>query len=115
MDVKAVTKYVRMPASKAHDLARAIQGLPVDEALKIVSFSERKAAFQIAKTLKSAIANAVNNFELSADDLVVREAKIDGGPGLRRYWPRSRGMARPIIRRTSHVRIVLTDGKKNVE
>ena len=111
MDVFAVTKYVRMSPSKARDLARAIQGRSVADALKITEFSERKAAREIGKTLKSAIANAENNASLSADNLVVKMAAIEEGPHLERWWPRARGSASPILRRTSHVRIVLTDKK----
>lgn len=111
MEVIAVNKFVRMSPSKARDLARAIQGKTVADALKITEFSERKAGLQIGKTLKSAIANAENNASLSADNLVVKMAVVEDGPRLKRFWPRARGSASPILKRTSHVRIVLTDGK----
>jgi large subunit ribosomal protein L22 len=111
MEVQAVTKYVRISPSKARDLARAIQGLSVPEALKIATFSERKGAFQIAKTLKSAIANAENNAQLSADALYVREAVVETGPHIKRWWPRARGMVSPVLKRTSHIKITLTDEK----
>jgi large subunit ribosomal protein L22 len=100
-----------MSSSKARDLARAIQGRSVSEALQITEFSERKAATVIGKTLKSAIANAENNRDLSADKLYVRVAAVEQGPALKRWWPRARGSASPILRRTSHVKIVLTDEK----
>lgn len=111
MDIKAVTRYVRISPSKARNLARAIQGLSVSEALKIVQFSERKAAFLIGRTLKSAVANAENNAHLSAGDLRVKEAIVNPGPALRRHWPRARGSVSPIRKRTSHIRITLTDGE----
>ena len=111
MDVIAVTKHVRMSASKAHDLARAIQGRSVADALKVTEFSDRKAGFQIGKTLKSAIANAENNASLSVDNLYVRTAVVEQGPSIKRWWPRARGSASPILKRTSHIRIVLTDEK----
>lgn len=111
MQVEAVTKYVRMSPSKARDLARAIQGQPVAEALRITQFNARKGAYYLGKTLKSAIANAENNAGLSVDDLVVEKAHIEQGPALKRFWPRARGSASPILRRTSHIRIVLTDNK----
>ena len=98
-----------MSPSKARDLAERLKGLPVEEALRITEFNARKAAREIGKTLKSAIANAENNEGLQAEDLFVKNAIVDGGPMLRRYWPRSRGMVRPIRRRTSHITIVLTD------
>lgn len=114
MDVTAVTKFTRLSPTKARDLARRIQGLPVAEALKVVEFSERKGAAVIGKTLKSAVANAENNADLSADDLVVKQATVDRGPTYSRYWSRARGMVRPISRKSSHVRVTLTDGQEPV-
>ncbi|NCC49701.1 MAG: 50S ribosomal protein L22 [Spartobacteria bacterium] len=111
MEVRAITKYVRMSPSKARDVARAIQGRPVPVALSITQASQRKAAFQIGKTLKSAIANAENNAGLSADDLIVKEAVVDEGPRMRRYWPRARGMVSPIEKKFSHIRIILSEKK----
>lgn len=111
MDVEAVSKYVRMSPSKARDLARAMQGKPAAEALRIADFNARKAGTLLGKTLRSAIANAENNAGLSADRLIVKAALIEDGPRLKRYWPRARGSASPILRRTSHVRIVLTEQK----
>lgn len=111
MQVEAVTKHVRMSPSKARDLARAIQGQPVAEALRITEFNARKGALFLGKTLKSAIANAENNAGLSADDLIVEKAVVEQGPSMKRWWPRARGSASPILKRTSHIRIVLTDKK----
>jgi large subunit ribosomal protein L22 len=111
MDVMAVTKYVRLSASKSHDLARAIQGKPVSEALQITQFSDRKAGLNLNKTLRSAVANAENNNGLSADNLYVKIAAVEKGPALKRWWSRARGGASPVLRPTSHVRIVLTDEK----
>ena len=100
MEVKAVTKYVRLSPRKARDMARAIQGLAVADAIKTVEFSERKAARQLEKTIRSAVANAENNAKLSADDLRVKEATIGEGPAMKRFWARSRGMVRRIRKRT---------------
>ncbi|MBT3194669.1 MAG: 50S ribosomal protein L22 [Verrucomicrobia bacterium] len=111
MDVLAITKRARMSPTKARDLAREIQGKPVAEALRITTISERKAAFQLGKTLKSAIANAESNADLAVDDLRVKEAVIDEGPRMKRYWPRARGMVRHIVKKTCHIKIVLTDDK----
>jgi large subunit ribosomal protein L22 len=111
MEVKAVTKYVRLSPRKARDMARAIQGLAVADAIKTVEFSERKAARQLEKTIRSAVANAENNAKLSADDLRVKEATIGEGPAMKRFWARSRGMVSRIRKRTSHITIVLSDGK----
>jgi large subunit ribosomal protein L22 len=112
MDVTALSKYVRISWAKAEDLARAIQGLPALEALKVVQFSPRKGARLIERTLRSAIANAENNLRLHAEDLTVKSAAITPGPSFKRYWPRARGAASPIRKRTSHIRITLTDEAK---
>lgn len=109
MDITATTKYVRMPASKARPIVDLVRGLAVADALKITQTSHQKAAKAIGKTLKSAIANAENNAKLSPETLRVKEAAVDEGPSSRRFWPRARGMVRPIIRRTCNIRIVLTD------
>lgn len=112
MDVLAVTKFVRMSPLKARGLARRVQGLPAAEALSVTDLTAGKAARMIGKTLKSAIANAENNSDLSVDELTVKTAVIEDGPRLKRYWPRARGGASPIQKRMSHVRIVLTDGRE---
>jgi large subunit ribosomal protein L22 len=110
MEVSATSKYLRISPSKIRDLSREIQGLPVTDALKAMTFNKRKGAGLILKTLKSAIANAENNAELSADDLFVKVAAVEKGPVLRRYRFRARGMVSGIQKRTSHIRIVLGDG-----
>ena len=111
MEIKAVSRYVRMTPTKARDLTRAITGKSVGEALQVVELNKRKAAVCIGKTLKSAIANAENNAELSADKLFVAQATIENGPTIPRYWPRARGSAAPIRKKTAHIRITLTDEK----
>jgi len=112
MDVIAKASFVKMPASKARDLARRMRGLPVSEALKVTDFSERKGAFHLGKALKSAIANAEKNAKLVVGDLKVKDAIVDEGPMMKRYWPRPRGTVSPILRRTCHIKIILTDGKE---
>ena len=111
MEIKAVSKYVRMTPTKARDLTRAITGKSVGEALRVVELNKRKTALCIGNTLKSAIANAENNAELSADKLFVAKAVIENGPTIPRYWPRARGSAGPVRKKTAHVRITLTDEK----
>ena len=88
MEIKATSKYVRMTPTKARDLTRAIQGKSVGEALQAVELNKRKAAVCIAKTLKSAIANAENNAQASADKLYVAKAVVD-------KHGRARDLARP--------------------
>ena len=109
MEVRSLTKYARISPLKARDVAREIQGLPVSDALDILTFTPRKAAYLIGKTLKSALANAENNHELSVDGLVVKEAVVNDGPMFKRFKPRARGSAGAIRKRTSHITIVLTD------
>ncbi|NLL82721.1 MAG: 50S ribosomal protein L22 [Lentisphaerae bacterium] len=111
MEVTAITRNVRLSASKGHSIARAVQGKRVSEALNVTQFSPRKAAVVLGKTIQSAMANAKNNVNVDADDLVVSLAVFDEGPRLRRYWPRARGSASPILRRLCHVKVVLTDGR----
>ena len=109
MQVISIYKHARISAFKAREVTREIQGLPVAKALDIVAFSPKKAAVLIAKTLKSAVANAENNANLRADTLVVKEAVVGEGPTFKRSQPKARGSAGPIRKRTSHIRIVLTD------
>ena len=109
MEVTAKTKYVRMSPSKARDLARAITGKSVEAAVQLTQFSERKAAFEIGKTLKSAIANAEHNRGLDVDDLYVKSAVVEQGPHLRRFRSGARGMYKPVQRKMCHIKIVLAE------
>ncbi|MBK1831806.1 50S ribosomal protein L22 [Verrucomicrobiaceae bacterium R5-34] len=109
MEVKSTYKYARISPKKARDVARAIQGMPVSDALDALAYTPRKAAALIGKTLKSAVANAENNYELIADDLTVKEATVGDGPTFKRFKPRARGSAGAIRKRTSHLYIILTD------
>ena len=111
MEVTSISRYVRISPKKAREVAREIQGLPVSSALDVLNFTPRKAAVLIGKTLKTAIADAENNFELAADNLVVKEAVIGAGPTLRRFRPRARGSASPIRKRSSHIQITLAEAK----
>ena len=107
MEVKSTTKYVRLSPKKARDVAREIQGLPVSSALDILTFTPKKSAFLIGKTLKTAIADAENNFSLDIATLVIKEAVIGAAPTQRRFKPRAKGSAGPILRRSSHISITL--------
>src|SRR5215210_7622943 len=109
MQIKSVYRGARISAFKAREVTREIQGLPVAAALDVVAFSPKKAAGLIAKTLKSAVANAENNNNLRVDKLVVKEATVGEGPTFKRSQPKARGSAGPIRKRTSHIRIILTD------
>lgn len=107
MEVTSTTKFVRLSPKKARDVAREIQGLPVSIALDILMFTPKKAAKLIGKTLKTAIADAENNFSLDTGTLIIKEAVIGAGPTMRRFMPRAKGSAGAIIKRTSHISITL--------
>jgi large subunit ribosomal protein L22 len=109
MEVKAITRHVRISPLKVRDVVREIRGLPASQALDILNFTPKKAAYLVGKTLRSGIANAENNHEMSAERLVVKEAQVGEGPRLKRFKPAARGSAHPIQKRTSHIRITLTD------
>ncbi len=109
MEARAVAKYVRMSPRKARLVIDAIRGKNVNDALRIVQLSSKKAARPIRKTLESAIANAEDNFDIDVDALYVVEATADMGRALRRLRPRAYGRADIIRRPTSHITIVVGD------
>lgn len=109
MQVKSIHRNARISAFKAREVTREIQGLPATDALDLLRFIPKKAAGLVHKTLASAIANAENNNNLNVSDLVVQEAVVGEGPTFKRFQPKARGSAGPILKRTSHIRIVLTD------
>jgi large subunit ribosomal protein L22 len=109
MEVRSLYRYARMSPFKVRQLTREIQGLPAAEALDIINFSPLKASRLVGQTLKSAIANAENNHNLDAARLIIKEATVGEGPTIKRIMTRARGSAAPIRRRTSHIRIILTD------
>ncbi len=109
MEVRSTYRYAKISPFKAREVTREIQGLPVSAALDIVAFSPKKAAALINKTLKSAVANAENNANVKVDGLVVKEATVGEGPTMKRMMTRARGSGSQILKRSSHIRIVLTD------
>ena len=109
MEVRSIYRYAKISPFKAREVTRAIQGLPVSAALDLVAFSPKKAAAMVSKTLKSAVANAENNAQMRVDGLVVKEAIVGEGPTMKRMMARARGSGSRILKRSSHIRIVLTD------
>lgn len=109
MDVTSTYRMAKISALKARHVAREIQGLPVSDALDLLQFTQRKGARLFAKTMRAALADAENNFELPIEGLVVKEATVGEGPTFKRWKARARGSAAPIRKRTSHLRVVLTD------
>ena len=110
MEVKAITRNARMSPKKVREVARTITGRPATEASEYLALIPRKSAQLINKTLKSAIANAENNNNLSSDTLVVKTAYVDQGPVLKRFKAAARGTAAPRRKKMSHITVVLTDG-----
>jgi len=109
MQVTSTYRYARISAFKAREVTREIQGRSASDALDLLTFSPKKAAVMVRKTLKSAIANAENNADLKVDTLLVKEAVVGEGPTFKRFRARARGSASPLRKRTSHIRIVLAD------
>jgi large subunit ribosomal protein L22 len=109
VEAKAIAKYVRIAPRKINLVAAEIRGKQVDEALAILKFTPKRGAEVLEKVLKSAVANAENNNDMDRANLYISEAYGNQGPTLKRWRPRSQGRAYPILKRTSHVGIVVTE------
>ena len=116
MQVQAITKNVRMTAQKMREVVRQNQGLPAAHAQAALAATPRKGARVVAKTLKSAIANAEDlkthhkeYGNMNTDRLMVKEALAQTASTIRRFTPKARGSAGPILKRNCHVKIVLSD------
>ena len=103
----AHAKYVRISSSKVRIVIDLIRGKKVDDAVAILQFTPKAASPVVLKVLNSAIANAVNNSELDRKSLYVAEVYANPGPTLKRFVARSRGSASPVLKRTSHISVVL--------
>ena len=108
---RAIARYVRISSRKIKIVVDLIRGKSVKEAEAILMFTPKAASEPVAKLLKSAVANAENNLDLSADTLFVAEAYANQGPTLKRFTPRAQGRATPIRKRTSHITIILDQAK----
>lgn len=104
---RANARYVRISSSKVAIVLDLIRGKKVDEALGILKFTPKTSCPVVTKLIKSAVANAENNLEMDKKELYVAEAYANQGPTLKRIRPRSRGMANPILKRTSHITVIL--------
>jgi large subunit ribosomal protein L22 len=107
MRVSATAKYIRRSTRKTRLVTQAIVGRPVEEAAAILRFMPQGAARDVARVLKSATANAENNHDLAADDLVVAEAIANEGPNVKRWRPRAQGRAFPIHKPMTHITVVV--------
>ena len=109
MESKAVAKFVRITPRKVRVVLDLIRGKNVAEAFAILTFTPKAGAVVVEKVLRSAVANAENNYDMDVDKLVIKTAFADDGPTMKRIHPRSRGQAFKILKRTSHVTIVVDE------
>ncbi|MEN2806099.1 50S ribosomal protein L22 [Mannheimia haemolytica] len=109
METIAKHRYARTSAQKARLVADLIRGKKVSVALEILTFTNKKAATLVKKVLESAIANAEHNDGADVDDLKVAKIFVDEGPSMKRVMPRAKGRAARILKRTSHITVVVSD------
>ncbi len=109
MDVKATAKTVRYTPRKVRLVLNNIRGKSVEEALAILQFTPNHAASAVAKVVKSAAANATHNFSLDENSLYIKSCYADEGITLKRFMPRAKGSASQILKRTSHITVVVSD------
>jgi large subunit ribosomal protein L22 len=109
MEYRAVHRFADMSPRKIRPFADLVRGRPADEALELLRFLPNKSARLLEQVLKSALGNAEDQGARDIDDLVVLEARVDGGPMMKRIMPRARGTAYPIKRRSAHIRVTLSD------
>ena len=111
MEAKAILRTVRISPQKARLVADQVRGLPVARALDLLKFSDKKAAEIIYKVVYSATSNAENNAGADVDELKVRSIMVDEGPILKRFMARAKGRGTRILKRTSHITVVVGSGK----
>jgi large subunit ribosomal protein L22 len=109
VEVKAVAKNTGIPASKVRPLVDMVRGKKVDEALNLLRFTPTPKAKLVAKVVKSAAANAENNFQMDPADLKVVKIYVDEARGMRRFKARSRGRASPIRKNSSHITVIVAE------
>ena len=112
METRCVTRYQRISPRKCRLVADQVRRLPVGEALEVLRYSPHKAAQLLRKTLESALANAEHNEGADIDMLWVRRVMVDEGPVFKRFRPRARGRVGKILKRTSHITVVLSDARE---
>ncbi len=108
MEVKAVLKYARISPQKVRKLVDAVKGQPVEGSLNQLKFMPQKGAGIIEKVVRSAVANA-DHYNLDVDSLVIRNITADQGPTLKRFRARARGRGTRILKRTSHITVILAE------
>ena len=113
-EAKAIAKYVRIAPRKVRIVMNLIRGKDIADAFAILKFTPKRGATLIQKVLKSAVANAENNFDMDTDKLFVSTCFVDQGPTIKRYHPRSRGQAFSILKHTSHITVVVSEKEAEV-
>ncbi len=108
-EVKAVSKYVRISSLKVRKLIEAVKGKPVQASLDILQFMPQKAANIIEKIIRSAVANADQHQDIDVDSLVIRNIIANQGPTLKRFKARARGRGTRILKRTTHITVILAE------
>jgi large subunit ribosomal protein L22 len=109
MEVRAVAKYIRISPNKVRMLVDTIKGKPVEDGLNILKFMPQKAAGIVEKTIRSAVANADQHEDIDIDALVIKNVIADQGPSMKRFRARARGRATKILKKTSHITVILED------
>ncbi|MBN1994938.1 MAG: 50S ribosomal protein L22 [Anaerolineae bacterium] len=109
LQVRAVSKYIMGSPIKMRRMVNAVRGMRVEDALQMLALLPHRAAKPVSKTIKSALANAEENYALDAEDMVIAEIMVDEGPRLRRYRAGARGRYKPIKKRVSHITVVLAE------
>ena len=109
MEAKAIAKTVRVAPRKARLVIDLIRGKKLGEAISILRLTPKGSTLAVEKVLRSAAANAVNNYQMDKNLLFVKEAYVNEGPTMKRYMPRAKGSANQILKRTSHITVVLAE------
>ncbi len=112
MEARATVRYIRTAPRKVRQVIDLIRGKNINEALAILRATPRGASQVVTKVLNSAAANAEHNFEMDKDNLYISKAYVDQGPTLKRYKPRAMGRADRIRKRTSHITVIVKEGKE---
>ena len=109
MEVRATAKFVRRSPQKVRLVMDAVRGKRVDEAMAVLRFLPQHAAREVLNVVKSAAANAENNYQMAPEDLWIKRIYANDGPTFKRFRARARGMASPILKRTSHITVIVEE------
>ncbi len=109
METRAIARFIRISPQKARLVGDNVRGLPVEDAVNILNYTPKKAARLLKKVLNSALANAEQNYSLDLDNLYVKQVRVDAGPTLKRIQPRAMGRANRILKRTSHITVIVEE------